>query len=64
VDAGERASLKRFDILAPSVITPCPLERQRSAKGVQTYEAEEYLEWVKANRKPLTYLQASVVVKT
>ena len=26
--------------------------------------AEEYLEWVQANRKPLTYLQASVVVKT
>ena len=26
--------------------------------------AEEYLEWVKANRKPLTYVQASVVVKT
>jgi site-specific recombinase XerD len=26
--------------------------------------AAEYLEWVEANRKPLTYLQASVVVKT
>ena len=26
--------------------------------------AEEYLEWVKSNRKPLTYQQASVVVKT
>lgn len=26
--------------------------------------AEEYLEWVKSNRKPFTYQQASVVVKT
>src|SRR5262245_37216494 len=57
--AKEELARKKTEVIEGK-LNPAKLRKSQRFDAV----ADEYLEWVKANRKPLTYQQASIVVKT